>query len=107
MDRIAQLQVMIERFPEDAFSRHALAMEWIKLGKELEAKQVMMELLEKFPEHTGTYYHLAKLLERMGENQEALVTYERGIEMAKLAQANHDRVELMGAYELLKDNMDL
>ncbi len=107
MDRIAQLQVLIEKFPDDVFSRHALAMEWVKQGKEEEARTTMVNLLEKFPEHTGTYYHLAKLLERMGDPEKALGVYEQGIEMTKRIHAQHDLMELKGAYDLLKDSMDL
>ncbi len=46
MDRIDRLKEFIEKFPNDMFSRHALAMEYLKLGNEEAAEEVMRELLQ-------------------------------------------------------------
>jgi hypothetical protein len=49
----------------------------------------------------GSYYHLAKLLERTGEEAEAIKVYEKGMDEAQKARDNHAFGELRGAYEEL------
>jgi len=89
------------------FSRHALAMELIKLEQYSEAIKAMEDLLEMDETHSGTYYHLGKLHEKMGNPQQAIAVYEKGIAIARGKQANNDLRELNGALEQLKDELDL
>lgn len=103
MDRIDRLKDFIEKFPDDMFSRHALAMEYLKLGDEAEAEAVMKDLLSHDSRHIGTYYHLGKLMEKSGRMHEAVQVYEAGIRIAKEMNANHDLRELKGALILIKD----
>ena len=65
------------------FSRHALALEYIKMGNDAEAEMLFKEILEKNPAYVGTYYHLGKLLERAERSGEALVIYEKGMQEAE------------------------
>lgn len=106
MDRIAKLKDFISRFPDDMFSRHALAMELIKIGQNAESIGVMKTILAIDPTHTGTYYHLAKALEKEGLSKEAISVYEEGIRQAKLKNAKHEWRELLSAMELLKEEME-
>jgi Tfp pilus assembly protein PilF len=101
MDRIGKLKEMLSITPADSFLQHALALEYIKLGNDAEAKQVFAGLLEKDPGYVGSYYHLAKLLERNNEREEAISVYEKGMQQAKLAGDNHAYGELRAAYEEL------
>lgn len=97
---------LIEKFPDDLFSRHALAMEYIKMGMDVKALELMQGLLEQSPNHVGTYYHLGKLYERMGELQQALRVYEDGEVMARSLNATHELRELTAAKENVLDQMD-
>ncbi|PSQ64561.1 MAG: tetratricopeptide repeat-containing protein, partial [Bacteroidetes bacterium QH_2_64_74] len=45
----------------------------------------------------GTYYHLGKLYERLDRTDDALDTYERGIEVAREQGAQKDLSELKDA----------
>ena len=101
-----QLMQLIEKFPDDLFSRHALAMEYIKMGMDVKALELMQGLLEQSPNHVGTYYHLGKLHERMGELQQALRVYEDGEVMARSLNATHELRELTAAKENVLDQMD-
>jgi tetratricopeptide (TPR) repeat protein len=103
MDRIDRLKEFIEKFPNDMFSRHALAMEYLKLGNEEAAEGVMRELLQHDPDHTGTYYHLGKLLEKSGRFGEAINILEDGIKTCEKTGAKHDLQELKAALMMLKD----
>jgi Tfp pilus assembly protein PilF len=103
MDRIEKLNELLQASPNDNFLRHALALEYIKIGKDDEAKIFFENILTESPDYVGSYYHLAKLLERNGETQAAIEWYEKGMMAAKAAGDNHARNELQSAYEELVD----
>ena len=102
MDRIEKLKEFLKINPADSFVQHALALEHIKLGDDEQARVLFEELLNRQPDYVGSYYHLAKLLERNGKTEEAIAVYEKGMEETKKAGDNHAFGELRGAYEELK-----
>lgn len=101
MERIEKLKEFLQVNPEDSFLKHALALEYIKLGNDEEARQLFEEILNREPGYVGSYYHLAKLLERNEKTDEAIKIYEKGMEEAKKAGNDHAYGELRGAYEEL------
>ena len=101
MNRIEKLNEFLQSNPADSFVRHALALEYVKLGDDLAARKLFEELLEKDPAYVGSYYHLAKLLERNNAAEEAIRWYEKGMEQAKKMKDEHAWQELRGAYEEL------
>ncbi len=107
MDRISRLKAFIDTYPADMFSRHALAMELLKLGQYDEALEAMNSLLAVDENHSGTYYHLGKLYEQLGDHENALKVYEKGIIIAGKVNADNDCRELKGALSQLKDELDL
>lgn len=107
MDRISRLKTFIEKYPNDMFSRHALAMELIKLEQYPAALEAMLALLTVDENHSGTYYHLGKLYEQLGDHENALKIYDKGIIIAVRVKAENDLRELKGALSQLKDELDL
>jgi len=103
MDRIEKLKEFLEKDPHDAFVKHALALEYVKLGNEVAARQLWEEILERDPAYVGSYYHLAKLLERTGEKQLAIHWYEQGMKAARAAGEIKSYNELQAALEDLTD----
>ena len=101
MDRIKKLKEFLKVDPNDSFVQHALALEYIKAGDEAIARRLFEEILQREPGYTGSYYHLAKLLERVGEADEAIKCYEKGMEESKKKGENHVYNELKSAYEEL------
>lgn len=101
MSRIEKLNEFLKTNPSDSFLQHALALEYIKLGDDEKARRLFEELLNREPGYIGSYYHLAKLLERNDKAEEAIKVYEKGMEEAKRAGDNHALGELRGAYEEL------
>lgn len=101
MDRIEKLKEFLAAKPADSFVQHALALEYIKLGNDAEARLHFETLLNREPGYIGSYYHLAKLLERIGETGEAIKVYEKGMDEAKKAGDNHSLSELRSAFEEL------
>ena len=99
MNRIERIQEMLKTSPEDNFLRHALALEYIKMDNDAEAENLFRAILAQSPEYVGSYYHLAKLLERSGNTQEAIHWYEQGMQTAKKLNDMHAYSELQSAYE--------
>jgi tetratricopeptide (TPR) repeat protein len=106
MDRIAFLKDFIGKNPMDFFSRHALAMEMIKLGNEVEAKSILDQILLIDPNYVGSYYHLGKVEERLGMMNDALATYEKGIRVATNLGDQHASRELKAALNQLRDELE-
>ena len=98
-ERIDRLKAFLKESPDDPFLNHALALEYVKLEQDNEARQYFENNLVTTPDYVATYYHLAKLLERVGEQQQAIDIYERGMQVAKTAGDMHTYNELQGAYE--------
>ena len=101
MDRIEKLLEFLKQSPADSFLKHALGLEYIKIGNDVEARAMFESVLKEEPTYIGTYYHLAKLLERTGERNLAIEIYEQGMQKAKEAGDNHALGELRGAFEEL------
>ena len=101
MDRIEKIKSMLAGTPTDSFLQHALALEYIKLGNDTDARKLFEEILEREPGYVGSYYHLAKLLERINETDNAIKIYEKGMEETKKIGDDHAFGELRSAYEEL------
>ena len=103
MERINRLKEFLAASPGDSFLKHALALEYVKLEDDEEAMKIFEEVLTSDPFYIGSYYHLAKLLERKGDAATAIKWYEKGMQAAKQAGDNHALNELRAAYEELVD----
>ncbi len=101
MDRIEKLNAFLVDNPNDSFLQHALAMEYIKLGEDEMAKNLLENILTKEPAYVGSYYHLAKLLERINKNEEAIKVYETGMAECEKVKDKHAYNELKMAWEEL------
>ncbi|MBY0480312.1 MAG: hypothetical protein K2Q21_03065 [Chitinophagaceae bacterium] len=99
MDRIGKIKEFLLANPKDNFLRHALALEYIKTGEEQEARNLFESILTESPDYIGSYYHLAKLLEKMEQTELAIGWYEKGMVAAKTAKDQHAYNELQAAYE--------
>ena len=103
MSRIKKLLEYMETSGKDSFLQHALALEYIKIGEDEQARNLFNELLLREPTYVGSYYHLGKLLERVGDFDKAIRIYRRGMEEAKKAGDHHSHSELQGALEDIEE----
>ena len=103
MEKIEKLKSFLKSSPEDPFLNHALALEYIKLGNDSGARILFLKILERDPAYIGSYYHLARLLERTGEIEKAKIWYEKGMIAAQQAGDSHAYNELQAAHEDLID----
>ena len=101
MDRINKLKEFLKKQPDDSFLQHALALEYVKIGNEREAKLLFERILENDALYIGSYYHLAKLFERIGDEQGAITVYQNGIIVAEKIGDKHSKNELQMALDEL------
>lgn len=99
MERIDKLKEFLQANPKDSFLQHALALEYIKLGDDVKAKELFESVLQREPGYVGSYYHLAKLLERAGDTDAAILICEKGMQQAKEAGEQLAYNELRSLYE--------
>ena len=103
MSRIEKLLEYMKTSGKDSFLQHALALEYIKIGNDEDARKLFNEILLLEPTYIGSYYHLGKLLERVGDYDKAIRIYKRGIQEATKADDHHTRMELQGALEDIEE----
>lgn len=96
-DRLEALEDFYEQDPADAFTRFALAQEYLKRGRTQEALRFFEGLTADDPDYVGTYYHLGKLYEALDRKEDAKRTYRQGIEVAQRQRDAHARAELLDA----------
>jgi Tfp pilus assembly protein PilF len=98
-ERIDKLQQFLKTSPKDCFLNHALALEYVKAGDEVLAQLHFERNLNNDPNYVATYYHLGKLLERVGQVPNAITIYEQGMSIAKAVKDMHSYNELQAAHE--------
>ena len=101
MDKIPALLQFLEEDPNDSFSRYALALEYVKAGRDDLAIIQFDHLNREHPEYLANYYQYGKLLVRQGEAEQAGAIFKNGIEVAKKSGDRHTFNELAGALEEL------
>lgn len=103
MNRLYKLNEMLAASPNDCFLLHALGLEYLKTGEIENALASFKKVIENDANYVGTYYHLAKTLEKAQQHEEAINIYEQGIEVATKLKDNHARNELQMALDDLID----
>lgn len=101
--RLNQLLAFKAESPDDAFITYALAMEYQKLGDFEEALKHYETLTNQHPNYVGTYYHFANLLAKLDKRSKAEATFVKGLSITKEVGDTHAYNELLGAYELFKN----
>ena len=105
INRLEKLLEFAANEPEDPFLKYALATEYLRLGDQEKALSFYTDLISNHPDYVGTYYHLGKLYEMINQKDDALITYEKGIAIAKKVKDQHALNELMGVYNTLQDEL--
>ena len=103
--RLEQLIKFYEEDPHDAFNVYGLALEYLKSDVK-KSEELFDKLLADFPDYLPAYYHAARLKISLRQQDEALVIYKIGIEVAKKAKDNKTLQELQSAYNELLFEME-
>ena len=96
MGRLEMLQEHLAEFPEDAFARYGLAMEYANAGDNDTALKEFATLLEKNPDYTAGYFMAAQTLARVSRVDEAREMLRKGIASAERTNNAHARSEMEG-----------
>lgn len=100
-NRLEKLLVFFQNEPQDPFLKYALATEYLVLNEQEKALAFFEDLVQNHADYVGTYYHLGKLYERLGRKEDAIKTYEAGMQIARQARDMHALSELQGVYHSL------
>lgn len=98
ISRLDKLLEFIKNEPNDEFLKYALATEYLHLNQVDKALEYYEDLVNNHPEYSGTYYHLGKLYEALNRKDDAVKTYEKGMEITKAKRDNHAFSELQAVY---------
>lgn len=96
MNRITQLEKMLDENPDDPFIIYALAREYEQASITMQALLMYEHLINDFPEYIATYYHYARVLFQAGNRPEAIRLLEKGIETGKKLGEHHPVSEMQG-----------
>lgn len=99
MNRIDQLKIFLKDQPNDAFLKHALALEYVKISDDEAAQLLFEENKKEQPEYVATYYHLGQLLIRNNQTEAAIQVWEEGMKWAKHQKDDHSYRELRSIHE--------
>jgi tetratricopeptide (TPR) repeat protein len=106
MNRLEKLLEFLDNDPKDPFLKYALATEYVRLNNHEMALRFYLDLTNNHEDYVGTYYHLGKLYELLQKPDQALLVYEKGIEVTKRVKDHHALNELLGVYNSLMDEME-
>ncbi|WMX16728.1 tetratricopeptide repeat protein [Aureispira sp. CCB-E] len=104
--RLEQLMGFLKASPKEPFLLFAIAKEYEGLNDQDNALKYYLELEHHAPDYIGTYYHLGKLYEQLGQDAKAFFTYKKGMQKAREAGDTHSLSELAGAKLELGDDDD-
>lgn len=82
MDRIAQLGKMLDADPSDTFVLYSLGQEHAKAGRYEEAVGYYEKCIEADAGEHYAYFHMARSLEAMGEDERAAEALRTGLARA-------------------------
>ena len=98
MDRLTQLLSFLENEPNDPFLIYAVATEYRSLGDREKSLDYFEKVAKEHPEYVATYYHLAQMYIELGAQENAEITFKKGIEVSQKAKDMHSLSELQNAY---------
>ena len=93
-DRLESLKQLVSEYPNDAFARYGLALEYANSGQTETALQEFAKLLEQHPEYTAGYQMAAQTLLREGRNDQARQLLQEGIACARRSRNSHAENEM-------------
>lgn len=96
--RLEKLHQFIKNEPNDPFLKYALATEYLAMQNFDTALAYFEDLVQNHADYVGTYYHLGRLYENLNRKEEAIKTYQHGMQIARSKNDSHAFSELQGVY---------
>jgi len=92
--RMETLKQMLEKEPDDSFTKYALGLEYMALNDVESARDTFEDLRNRDPGYIALYYQLGKVYELLGDEQRAKKVYEKGIYVSTSKGDLHTKDEL-------------
>jgi len=96
MGRLEMLKEHLAEYPNDAFGRYGLAMEYANSGDQEAALAEFATLLENNPDYTAGYFMAAQTLAKIGKIADARAMLTSGIASAERTNNAHAKSEMEG-----------
>lgn len=100
--RLSLLHQFYQEDSTDPFNVYALAIEYQNRDI-VKASEYFKLLLDQFPDYLPTYYHAAALFVELGEEEYAVLLYQKGMKLALFQQNIKTYQELQRAYQQLQE----
>lgn len=101
--RIQKLKELLEKDPNDSFSRYALALEYMSMSDLQSAIDELRIVIEKDPHYLAGYHQLGQIYGRLNKTKEAKTTYRKGIDLAQELGETKEEREMREELEELED----
>ncbi|WP_207531657.1 CDC27 family protein [Desertivirga arenae] len=98
VSRLQKLLEFLQNEPNDPFLKYALATEYLTANDPEKALSYFEDLKDNHESYVGTYYHLGRLYEKLDRKDDAIATYQKGMQVARAARDNHALSELQTVY---------
>ena len=82
-NRINQIMEFLITEPEDPFLQYSMALEYLKIDMDKDARKIFENLLKSNKDYLPTYYQLGKLYEKLNLSPRAIITYQEGLIVAE------------------------
>jgi len=92
-DRIARLQQLLEKNPDDSFSRYAIAMEYAG-HDDAAAVRILEEVLQRDEGYIPAYQQLGIVYIRLHRTDDARAILHRGVSVARRQNDHHAADEM-------------
>jgi Tfp pilus assembly protein PilF len=92
--RFEALKEFLRRDPDDAFTRYALALEYITRGEAGVGMQLLRETVSRDPSYVPAWHMLAQELVKAEQAPDARHAYEEGIRVARSQGDTHAASEM-------------
>jgi len=102
-ERIAKLEAMLQRTPDDPFLLYCLAMEHKKAQDVKQAVELFDRVTMIDMNYCAAYHMKAQTLENAGDFAGAKQAYRDGIQAAERKGDDHARGEMAAALSMLED----
>lgn len=95
--RLDQLSEIVRLNPGNLLARYGLAMEYAQQGETAKAIETFRALIASHPDYVAAYYHAGRVLQKIGELEQAREVFKQGIAASDRAGDLHAQSELQAA----------
>ena len=101
MPSIEELEKLTQQFPDKAFPRYGLAMEYKKVSRFEEAIREFEAAMKLDPGYVAAWHHCGIAYEQWGKIEDAKRVFREGLDVAKRIGNGHAFSEISAALGLL------